>query len=110
MPPSQNPHDVLKKYAQQLNVMVFNSHTHTTEYYVVDSVRYLVMGGGGAPQKFTNAPNPSTEHELYWDGAPRHEEYNYLKVKVAKDQIVGTVKKFTPPAKKDSLTLFEFPI
>jgi len=110
LPPSQNPHEVLKKYAKQLNVMVFNSHTHTTEYYIVDSVRYLVMGGGGAPQKFTNAPKPTTEHELYWNGVPRYEEYNYLKVIVEKDQIVGMVKKFTPPAKTDSLTLFEFPI
>src|SRR5215469_18562517 len=37
-------------YAKDLEIVVFNGHVHTTELYVVDGVKYLLLGGGGAEQ------------------------------------------------------------
>lgn len=96
LPKDQNPHEILKKYADDLSIFVFNSHVHTTERYLVDGINYLVIGGGGAPQKFTNSKNPSPQKELYWQGGDRVEEYNYLKVEVNASNIRGTINRFRP--------------
>ncbi|MBT9439210.1 MAG: hypothetical protein GAS50_08455 [Desulfobacterales bacterium] len=96
LPEDQNPHEYLKKYAKELSIFVFNSHVHTTERYLVDGINYQVMGGGGAPQKFTNSKNPSPQKELYWQDGHRFEEYNYLKIEVDGSRINGTIYRFRP--------------
>ena len=92
----QNPHRFIKEFAKDLNIVVFNSHSHTTEHYLVDGVRYLVLGAGGAPQAFNPTANPSPEAELYWKGRNRVEEYNYLQVFVDGPNIKGTIHRFRP--------------
>jgi hypothetical protein len=83
LPPGHNPHPFLRAFSDRLQITVFNGHVHTTELYQVDGVRYLVLGGGGAPQVLqADPPPPGHPPELYWRGAPRQEEYNYLKVTV----------------------------
>jgi hypothetical protein len=96
LPMDQNPHTVIKEFAKNLNIVVFNSHTHTTEHYLVDGVNYLVLGAGGAPQAFDLTANPSPETELYWKGRNRVEEYNYLKVTVDGPNIKGIIHRFRP--------------
>lgn len=96
LPMDQNPHTVIRKFAKDLNLVVFNSHTHTTEHYLVDGVNYLVLGAGGAPQAFDLTTNPSPEEELYWKGQNRVEEYNYLKVTVDGPNIKGIIHRFRP--------------
>lgn len=98
LPKDQNPHDaVLKKYADKFNIMVFNSHVHSTEYYKVDGIQYLVVGAGGAPQAFKPCEKPSTEKELYWNGKPRKFELNYMKVHVKGKKVSVDVIRFHPP-------------
>jgi len=96
LPKEQNPHQILKQYAKDLNIFVFSSHVHTTEHYVVDDINYLVIGGSGAPQKMSLTKNPSKEKELYWDTKNRFEEYNYLKVNINSSNIKGTIHRFQP--------------
>ncbi len=96
LPPDQNPHEILKKFATELSIFVFSSHVHTTEQYLVDGISYQVIGGGGAPQKFTVGHNPSPQKELYWNGEERTEEYNYLDVAVNGSHIRGTINRFRP--------------
>ncbi len=96
LPKDQNPHEILKNFADKLSIFVFNSHVHTTEHFLVDGINYLVIGGSGAPQKFTSSKNPSPQKELYWHGTDRFEEYNYLKVEVDSAQIRGTIHRFRP--------------
>jgi len=96
LPADQSPHKILEQYSDELSIFVFNSHVHTTEHYLVDGINYQVIGGGGAPQKFTNCEKPSTQKELYWNGAKRYEEYNYLKVEVDANKITGTINRFRP--------------
>lgn len=96
LPPDQSPHRVLKKFAGDLGIYVFNSHSHTTEQYLVDGVNYFVLGGGGATQNFGPSKKPSTEDELYWKNQPRVEEYNFLEVKVNGANIEGLLHRFRP--------------
>jgi hypothetical protein len=96
LPEDQSPHKYLKKYANKLNICVFNSHSHTTEQYLVDGVNYFVLGGGGATQNLEPSSHPSHETELYWQGEPRMEEYNYLEVKVKGAEIECLVYRFRP--------------
>jgi len=96
LPMDQNPHKFIKEFAKDLNIVVFNSHTHTTEHYLVDGVHYLVLGAGGAPQAFDFNDNPSPEAELYWRDQNRVEEYNYLQVTVDGPNIKGTIHRFRP--------------
>ncbi len=99
LPPDQSPHPYLKPYALDFNIVVINSHTHTTEQYLVDGINYLVLGGGGAAQKFSYTQNPSTETELYWKGrtpSERAEEYNYLRVTVDGPRLVGVIHRWRP--------------
>lgn len=107
LPKGENPHEYIKPFARDLNIVVFNSHTHTTEHYVVDGVNYLVLGGGGAPQKFDLAAHPSPEKELYWQEQSRVEEYNYLQVEVNGAHIKGVIHRFRPTETENPMTAVE---
>ncbi len=96
LPEGQNPHEFIKPFARDLSIFVLNSHTHTTEHYLLDGVHYLVLGAGGAPQKFDPAAHPSPEKELYWQDQGRGEEYSYLQVTVAGHHIQGMIHRFRP--------------
>ncbi len=102
LPAKHNPNNVLKNYTDRFNIVVFNSHVHSTEYYLVDKIHYLVVGSGGAPQAFDLCPNPSSEKELYWrnkDGSPQERvfEMNFMKVHVKKRSVTVDVHRFFPP-------------
>ncbi len=103
LPLEQSPHRFMTPFSKDLNIVVFNSHTHTTEQYVVDGIRYLVLGGGGAPQKYDRCKNPSRQKELYWSGRLRTEEYNYLEVRVDNDHLKGVIHRFRPTDPKDPI-------
>lgn len=107
LPEGRNPHKYLKPFARDLNIIVLNSHTHTTEHYVVNGIRYLVLGGGGAPQKFDLTVNPSPEEELYWKGQGRVEEYNYLQVEVTGPHIRGVIHRFRPTEPQKPMSTVE---
>jgi len=107
LPMDQNPHMVIKQFAKDLNIIVFNSHTHTTEHYLVDGVNYMVLGAGGAPQAFNLTANPSPEKELYWKGQSRVEEYNYLQVTVDGPNIKGIIHRFRPSNTMKPLSVVE---
>ena len=107
LPADQSPHQVLKKFADKLNICVFNSHTHTTEQYRVDNIDYLVLGGGGAPQKFTLTDHPTTEKELYWKGKQRMEEYNYLEVRVDGPHLKALLHRFRPTQLQNPINVVE---
>ncbi len=97
MPARESPHPILARYADKLSITVFNGDVHTTEAYVVDGVRYLVLGGAGAPQKLaTPKPKPGYPEELYWQGARRVEEYNYAIVKVSGKGLSVKLHRFRP--------------
>ena len=107
IPPDQNPHALLREFARDLRITVFNGHVHTTEAFEVDGIRYLVLGNGGGEQTL-NAPAPRTDYpaELYWRGAPRIEEYNYLEVSVSdKDSLTLRLHRFRPGAAKQFETV-----
>jgi len=106
LPTGQNPHQVLRQYARDMNILVFNSHTHTTERYEVEGVRYQVMGGGGAPQAFSETEHPSNQEELYWQGRPRVEEYNYLRVDVDGPVLKARLHRYRPPREPEWVDLF----
>jgi len=96
--PDNCPHSVLKPFAADLDISVFTGHTHTTEAYVVDGVRYVVAGAGGALQDLDLVPRPGQPEELYWKDAKRVEEYNYLVVEVASDALRFWVHRYRPSA------------
>jgi hypothetical protein len=83
---------VLASYTKDLDIVVFNGHVHTTEMYQVDGVKYLLLGGGGAEQDpilpgRTHIKVPANyPQELYWKGAEKQEEYNYVVVTVQPGQ------------------------
>ena len=106
LPPEKNPHSVLRSYADDFNIVVFNSHAHTTEHYLVDGIRYLVIGGGGAPQAFYPTNNPTKQTELYWQGAPREEEYNLVKISVSGSRIEAVLKRYRPASDTIKVRLF----
>lgn len=106
LPADKNPHNVLKSYATDFNIVVFNSHAHTTEHYLVDGVRYLVIGGGGAPQAFRPTNNPTKQTELYWDGEPRKEEYNLLKIVTSGVRVEAVLHRYWPNTGIDKVKLF----
>lgn len=106
LPAEKNPHQILKSYAGDFNIVVFNSHAHTTEHYQVDGISYLVIGGGGAPQAFDPTTNPTTQPELYWQGAPRVEEYNTLKVAISGTKITATLHRLRPGLGESKVPLF----
>jgi hypothetical protein len=103
IPDAQNPHKVIAEYAKDLDIVVFNGHTHTTELYEVDGVKYLVLGGGGAEQ---DPILPGRSHlklpegypkDQYWQGQDRKEDYNYVVVDVQPGQKTKfTLNRFRP--------------
>jgi hypothetical protein len=104
IPEVQNPHKTLASYAKDLDIVVFNGHVHTTELFLVDGVKYFVLGGGGAEQdpilpgrttiKDLSAHYPE---DLYWKGEPPREDYNYLHVEVRPGQPTRfTINRFRP--------------
>ena len=74
IPEPQNPHKVIAPYANDLEIVVFNGHVHTTELYEVDGVKYLLLGGGGAeqdpilPGRTTIKVPPNYPQDHYWKG------------------------------------------
>src|SRR6516165_9433576 len=88
----RTPHKVIASYAKDLEIVVFNGHVHTTELYEVDSVKYLLLGGGGAEQDPILPGRTSIKvpagypPDLYWKGQPPKEEYNYALVDVQPGQ------------------------
>ncbi len=102
IPEDTNPHQTLASYAKDFaELVVFNGHVHTTELFDVDGVRYFVLGGGGAEQDpilpgRTAIPRPANyPPDLYWNGHPPTEEYNYMLVHVM-------------PGRKSTFTLTRF--
>lgn len=92
-----SPHPYIKPFASDLDITVFTGHIHSTELYLVDGVRYLVVGGGGGEQSIgTFTPPPGYPSELYWNGQPRVEEYNYLLVQVSGKNMRMWLYRFRP--------------
>ncbi len=107
VPDSQNPHKTIAPYAKHLDIVVFNGHVHTTELYEVDGVKYLVLGGGGGEQDAILPGRTAIKvpenypPDLYWEGQPPKEEYNYLLVDVAPGRKTQfTLNRFRPWAAK----------
>jgi hypothetical protein len=103
IPEAQNPHKFIAPYAKDLDIVVFNGHVHTTEQYLVDGVKYFLLGGGGAEQDpilpgRTHIKVPANyPSDLYWKGAAPKEEYNYLLVDVKPGQETKfTLNRFRP--------------
>jgi hypothetical protein len=103
IPEPQNPHKVIALYSDELEIVVFNGHVHTTEIYEVEGVKYLLLGGGGAEQDAilpgrTSIKVPTNyPPDLYWKGQPPKEEYNYLRVNVDPRQKTRfTLNRFRP--------------
>jgi hypothetical protein len=103
IPAPDNPHKAIAAYANDMEVIVFNGHVHTTEMYDVDGVKYLMLGGGGAEQDpilpgRTSIKLPADyPPDLYWKGQPPKEEYNYVLVDVEPGQKTKfTLNRFRP--------------
>jgi Calcineurin-like phosphoesterase len=103
IPAPDNPHKVIAAYANDMEVIVFNGHVHTTELFDVDNVKYLMLGGGGAEQDpilpgRTSIKLPANyPPDLYWKGEPPKEEYNYVLVDVEPGQKTRfTLNRFRP--------------
>ncbi|MGC9384522.1 MAG: metallophosphoesterase family protein [Kosmotogaceae bacterium] len=97
LPEKHNPHSLLKKYADKIDITVFNEHVHATEAYKVDGIRYLVLGGGGGEQTLNANEMPgSYPKDYYWKGEPRQLDYNYVVVNVNGKNIEITVNRFRP--------------
>ncbi len=104
IPQDTNPHSTLASYVKDFaEIIVLNGHVHTTEHYDVDGVKYFVLGGGGAEQDSilpgrTAIPRPAGYPlDLYWNGKPPIEEYNYVTVSVKPgEKSKMTLKRFRP--------------
>jgi len=116
IPEAQNPHKTIAAYAKDMDIVVFNGHVHTTELFQADGVKYFVLGGGGAEQDpvlpgRTRLPNlpPDYPADLYWNGAPPEEEYNYLHVEVAPGKPTKfTINRFRPESAEPFATVEVF--
>ncbi len=98
LPEKENPHyAVLKDFADKYNIVVFNSHVHSTEYYKVDGIHYVVAGAGGASLAYKPCDLPSPEPELYWNNKPRVFEMNYMKIHIKGKKLRVDVHRFHPP-------------
>jgi hypothetical protein len=116
IPEPDNPHKLLASYAKDLDLVVFNGHVHTTEIFEVDGVKYLMLGGGGAEQDpilpgRTSIKVPANyPPDLYWNGQPPKEDYNYVLVDVKPGEKTRfTLNRFRPWAAKpfESIELFK---
>ncbi|MCL5773053.1 MAG: metallophosphoesterase [Firmicutes bacterium] len=104
----QNPHNVLKKYSSRLDIISITGHVHTTEFFVVDGVKYCVIGGGGGEQDIGLIPQPDGyPAELYWKGSLRVEEYSYLTVNVSGNSVAMFLHRWRPvKGKSDVVKVF----
>lgn len=101
-----NPHPYLIPFAtdpsRPLDITVFSGHVHSTEMYFKDTIRYLVLGGGGADQVYRVNPcdpsDPYCQGELYWHGESRRMEYNYLTIAVNSEDIAFKLYRWRPDA------------
>jgi hypothetical protein len=104
IPAPDNPHKLIAAYTKDMEVVVFNGHVHTTEIYEVDGVKYLMLGGGGAEQDPILPGRTSVKKlpadyppDLYWQGQPPKEEYNYVLVDVKPGEKTRfTLNRFRP--------------
>jgi hypothetical protein len=95
--PANDPQAVLKTFAQDLEIFVLAGHVHTTELFKVDGVTHVVLGGGGAAQILDREKSiPGHPQELYWQGQPRVEEYNYALVDVTPAGVKLRVHRYRP--------------
>ncbi len=99
----KNPHTFLKEFSNDFDITVFSGHVHSTEAYLKDNIRYFVLGGGGADQSFM--PHCETgdyycSDELYWKGAQRKLEYNYMAVTVDGGSLDFTLNRWRPAEAK----------
>jgi hypothetical protein len=81
--------------------------------FLVNEIRYFLLGGGGGEQVYTVSEHPSDyPEELYWQGQPRVEDYNYLLVRVTGDDIRMWIKRFRPGSAKqyEKVEVFEKPV
>jgi hypothetical protein len=104
--PDQNPCKILETYGDELNITVFNGHVHTTEAFLINKVRYLVLGAGGAMQVLSVSPRSGLK-ELYWKGKPRVEEYNYAKVMVEGRNLKILLHRFRPGQVEKPMEMIE---
>lgn len=112
IPEPQNPHKIIASYAQDLEIVIFNGHVHTTELYEVDGLKYLLLGGGGAeqdsilPGRTSISLPPDYPPDLYWKGQPPKEEYSYLHVHIEWGQKTSfTLNRFRPWSSKPFTTV-----
>lgn len=106
LPPRHNPHRYIKPFAVSMHITVFTGHVHSTEAFLVDGVRYLVLGGAGGEQDFRIKPPPKGyPQELYWRGKPRQEDYNYLEVRVKGPKVRFLLHRWRPTAPKPYQTV-----
>ena len=104
LPEEHNPHHYIEPFASDLSITVFNGHVHTTEVYEVEGIRYLVLGAGGGEQRHEATPQSDDYPlEMYWNGAERAEDYNYLLVQVRSDGLSMQLQRYCP----ESETPFE---
>ncbi|TYB91340.1 MAG: hypothetical protein FXF54_08775 [Kosmotoga sp.] len=97
LPEEHNPHSLMRKYADEIDINVFNGHVHATEVYKVDGIRYFVLGGGGGEQTLNANEMPKNyPKDYYWQGEPRQLDYNYLIVSVNGKDVEATIKRFRP--------------
>jgi predicted phosphohydrolase len=116
IPEVDNPHKIIASYAKDMEVVVFNGHVHSTELFEVDGVKYLMLGGGGAEQDpilpgRTSIRLPADyPPDLYWNGQPPREEYNYVHVDVEPNEKTKfTLTRFRPDSAEPfaSVELFQ---
>ena len=99
IPEDHNPHSHIEPFSSDLNITVFTGHVHTTELYEVDGVRYLVLGAGGGEQELGTTPQADDYPlDLYWKGGQRVEDYNFLEVFVAGEELQFTLHRYRPEA------------
>lgn len=103
----RNPHATLVPFANDISITVFSGHVHSSELYYKDKIRYLVLGGGGADQVYSTVcadDDPFCQDELYWRGAKREMEYNYLNVVVNGAEVKFELNRWRPDAKTPKQT------
>lgn len=106
-------HYNLLPFTDDLEITVFTGHVHTTEIFLVNRIRYFLLGGGGGEQDYTVSEHPSDyPEELYWQGQPRVEDYNYLLVRVTGDDMRMWINRFRPGSAKpyEKVEVFEKPV
>ena len=104
--PDRNPNRIIEPFAKNLDITVMSGHIHSTEAYLINGVRYLVIGAGGAPQ-ILGKPDVTTHKELYWNGQRRVEDYNFFKITVDGPNLTFKVHRFRPDQTERPLEVVE---